>query len=162
MPVESAQVRKLDDRVIEVFATFPVSPARLFPALTEPKHLSQWMSAQGFALVSAEVDGRAGGGFRYVYRRPSGRIIEVRGAYNAFDPPRGYAYVETYDFSPLRIDVEVSLDQVGDATRYTQTLRYATAGERDGDFEGVASSSKEALVKLARYMNLTTRANRRL
>jgi uncharacterized protein YndB with AHSA1/START domain len=104
------------------------------------------------SLAEAHVDGRAGGSFRYVFQRPSGKKIEVRGAYSAFDPPRGFAYVETYDFSPLRLDVTTALEEAGGETRLTQTLRYASAQERDDDFDGVATSSREAYAKLARYL----------
>ena len=76
----------------------------------------------------------------------------MRGAYRSFDPPRGFAYLETYDFSPLRIEVTTALEEEGDGTRFTQTLRYFSTGERDEDFEGVATSLCEAYAKLARYL----------
>jgi uncharacterized protein YndB with AHSA1/START domain len=104
------------------------------------------------ALAETHVDGRAGGSFRYVFQRPSGAKIEVRGAYSAFDSPRGFAYVETYDFSPLRIEVTTALEEAGGETRLTQVLRYASTRERDEDFDGVAASSREAYAKLARYL----------
>lgn len=148
----SVQVRKIDDRTTEVSGTFRAAPDILFGALTQSEHQKRWMSGDGFTLTDAEVDGRAGGGFRYVYARPSGKLIEVRGKYSVFDPPRGFAYVETYDFSPLEIDVTVKLQGLGDETRYTQTLLYATVQERDEDFDGVARSSKDALAKLTRYI----------
>jgi uncharacterized protein YndB with AHSA1/START domain len=153
---DTAQVTKVSDREIVVTVTFPVPRPVLFDALTRPEHFQQWMGAAGMTLEDARVDPRAGGGFRFVFRRPSGRTIEVRGAYRTFDPPRGFAYVETYDFSPLRIDVTTGLEDAGGETRFTQTLRYASAHERDEDFEPVASSSREAYAKLAQY--LTSRA----
>jgi uncharacterized protein YndB with AHSA1/START domain len=153
--MESVQVRKAEDRVIEIAATFEVPRQRLFAALTHPGHQANWMSASGFTLAESHVDGRAGGSFRYVYARPSGKRIEVRGAYGAFDPPHGSSYVETYDFSPLRIDVTTVLEESGGKTRYTQTLRYASEQERDEDFEGVAISTRESMAKLAKYLSET-------
>lgn len=145
-------VTRKNNREIEVTGTFAVSRAVLFDAITRPEHLTHWMSAGGMSLAETHVDGRAGGTFRYVFQRPSGKKIEVRGAYSAFDPPRGFAYIETYDFSPLRIEVATALEEAGGETRLTQTLRYATAQERDEDFDGVAASSREAYAKLARYL----------
>jgi uncharacterized protein YndB with AHSA1/START domain len=146
------RIEKVSDRITELTAKYDVPRLLLFDALTRPEHLTQWMSADGFTLESAEVDGRDGGGFRYVYRRPNGALIEVRGAYSRFDPPRGFSYVETYDFSPLRVEVEVELIETRLGTRFTQTLLYASKEERDEDFEGVASSSREAHARLARYL----------
>jgi uncharacterized protein YndB with AHSA1/START domain len=146
------RVTKSGDREIVVAATFAVPRRGLFEAITEPEHLKHWMSASGMELADVQVDPRAGGSFRYVFQRPSGRKIEVRGAYRAFDAHRGFAYLETYDFSPLRIEVSASLEEDGDGTRFTQTLRYFSTGERDEDFEGVATSSTEAYGKLARYL----------
>jgi uncharacterized protein YndB with AHSA1/START domain len=132
--------------------TFAVPPEVLFDAITQPASLKQWLYGAGMTLAEAHVDGRPGGSFRYVYRRPSGRTIEVRGAYRTFDPPRGFSYVESYDFSPLRIEVTTALAKDGARTRFTQTLHYASAAERDEDFPGVADSSKEAYAKLARLL----------
>jgi len=149
---DTLRITKTSDREIEVAGTFAVPRVVLFEAITRPEHLAHWMSAGGMALAETHVDGRAGGSFRYVFQRPSGKKIEVRGAYSAFDPPRGFAYVETYDFSPLRIEVTTALEEEGGETRLTQILRYASARERDEDFDGVATSSREAYGKLARYL----------
>jgi uncharacterized protein YndB with AHSA1/START domain len=149
---DTVRIVKPTEREIEVAGTFAVPRGELFDAITSPKHLAHWMSAAGMSLVETHVDGRAGGSFRYVFQRPSGKKIEVRGAYSAFDAPRGFAYVETYDFSPLRIEVTTALEEAGGETRLTQTLGYASARERDEDFDGVATSSREAYAKLARYL----------
>jgi uncharacterized protein YndB with AHSA1/START domain len=148
----SVRVTKSGDREIVVGGTFAVPRRALFEAITEPEHLKHWMSAGGMSLADVQVDPRADGSFRYVFQWPSGKKIEVRGTYQSFDPPRAFAYLETYDFSPLRIEVSTALAEDGDRTRFTQTLRYFSTGERDEDFEGVASSSSEAYGKLASYL----------
>jgi uncharacterized protein YndB with AHSA1/START domain len=156
LPGDIVQVTKAADREIVVAGTFAVPRPRLFEAITQPEHLMRWMGAAGMTLESAQVDSRAGGSFRFVFQRPSGRRIEVHGAYRTFDPPRGFAYLETYDFSPLRIEVTTGLDDAGSETQFTQTLRYGSTRERDDDFEPVATSSREAYARLGRY--LATRA----
>ena len=146
------RVTRTSDRAIEVTGTFAVPRRVLFDAITQPEHLTHWMSAGGMTLAEAHVDPRADGSFRYVFKRPSGATIEVRGAYRSFDPPVGFAYLESYDFSPLQIEVTTALEEVGKETRFTQTLRYFSTRERDEDFDGVATSSREAYAKLARYL----------
>jgi uncharacterized protein YndB with AHSA1/START domain len=149
------QIDKVADQGTRLQADFAVPRQRVFDALTRPQHQRHWMSASGFTLTTSEVDGRAGGSFRYVYERASGKRIEVRGAYQSFDAPSGYSYIETYDFSPLRIEVTVTLEETGGTTRYQQMLRYASERERDEDFEGVATSSRESMAKLSRYLEET-------
>ena len=153
---DTVRVTKVSDREIVVAGVFAVPRSVLFEAITQPEHLTRWMSAAGMTLEDAGVDPRAGGSFRFVFQRPNGRRIEVHGAYRTFDPPRGFAYLETYDFSPLRIEVTTGLDDAGRETQFTQTLRYGSTRERDDDFEPVATSTREAYARLGRY--LATRA----
>lgn len=148
----TVQVSKTGDREIVVAGTFAVLPQAFFESITEPEHLKRWMRAGGMSLADVHVDGRAGGSFRYLFQRPNGAKIEVRGQYRTFDPPRGFAYRESYDFSPLEIDVTTELEEVRGKNRFTQTLRYGSTRERDEDYEGVAQSSREAYLELARYL----------
>lgn len=151
---DALRVAKTAEREIVIVGTFAVPRPVLFEMITEPEHLQRWMSAGGMSLAEVHVDGRAGGSFRYRFRRPSGAKIEVRGLYRSFDAPRGFAYLESYDFSPLEIEVTTTLEEVSGGTRFTQTLRYASSRERDEDFEGVAASSREAYARLARYLEM--------
>jgi uncharacterized protein YndB with AHSA1/START domain len=148
----AVQITRTSDRDIEVAGTFAVARPVLFEAITQPEHLAHWMSAGAMALAEAQVDPRAGGSFRYVFQRPNGKRIEVRGAYRAFDPPRGFVYLETYDFSPLQIEVTTVLEESGGKTRFSQRLHYPSERERDEDFDGIATSSEEAYTRLARYL----------
>ena len=154
--LQPLRVTKVSDQETVVAATFAVRRQQLFEAMTRPEHLMQWMGAAGMTLQDAHVDPHAGGSFRFVFQRQSGREIEVRGAYRTFDPPGGFSYLESYDFSPLQIEVTTQLEDAGDETRFTQTLRYGSTRERDEDFEPVATSSREAYARLGRY--LTQRA----
>jgi uncharacterized protein YndB with AHSA1/START domain len=149
---ETVRVTKVSDRDIVVAGTFAVPRSVLFEALTKPDRLKHWMSASGMELADVRVDARAGGSFRQVFKRPSGRTIEVRGAYRTFDPPRSFMYLETYDFSPLRIEVTTALEETGGETRLTRTMHYFSPRERDEDYEAVATSSRKAYAKLAGYV----------
>lgn len=154
---ESVRVTKASDHDIVVTGTFAAPRSVLFDALTAPEQVKQWMAASGMSLAEAHVDARAGGSFRLVFQRASGRKLEVRGAYRTFDPPRSFTYLETYDFSPLRIEVTTVLEERRGATRLKKTLHYFSRRERDDDFDAVATSSREAYAKLAGY--LTRRAD---
>jgi uncharacterized protein YndB with AHSA1/START domain len=146
------QATKPSDTEIQLTQTFAAPRETVFAALTKAEHLGVWMRSTAMALVSCEVDLRAGGRLRYVFERPNGRKIEVLGTFETVDPPRRFVYTETYDFSPLKVLVTTSLEEAGEKTIFKQTLRYSSKQERDEDFPGVAASSKEAYARLDRYL----------
>jgi uncharacterized protein YndB with AHSA1/START domain len=146
------QSTKPSDNEIALTRTFTASRATVFAALTQVEHLVNWLNPTDMTLVTCEVDLRVGGTFRYVFQRPSGSKIEVRGSYDAIDPPHRFVYTETYDFSPLKVLVTTDLDVADDKTIFKQTLRYSSKQERDEDFDGVATSATVTYAKLERYL----------
>ena len=132
--------------------TFAAPRERVFRALTQAEQITQWMKPSAMALVGCEVDLRVGGRLRYVFQRPNGRKIEVRGVFEEVRSPSCFSYVETYDFSPLRINVTTDLRKAGDGTAFRQKLVYASKAERDEDHPGVAESSEEIFANLERYL----------
>lgn len=149
------QATKPSDREIVLTRTFPASRQAVFDALTQANRIVQWMKPTHMSLVTCEVDLRPGGALRYVFQRPNGAKIEVRGVYDTVDPPRRFAYTETYDFSPLKVLVSTALEQVGTETVFKQTMTYSSKRERDDDFDGVATSSTEVYADLERYLRST-------
>jgi uncharacterized protein YndB with AHSA1/START domain len=143
---------KPSDQEIVLTRTFAAPRQAVFDALTQTKHLLLWMQPTRMSLVACVVDLRAGGSFRYVFQRPSGARIEVRGAYETVEPPHRLVYKETYDFSPLELRVTTVLDQAGGETAFTQTIRYSSKQKRDDDFDGVATSAAEVYASLESYL----------
>jgi len=146
------QATKPSDREIVLTRTFAAPRQTVFDALTQANHLVHWMKPTNMSLVTCEVDLRAGGSFRYVFQRPRGARMEVRGAYKTVDPPHRFVYTETYDFSPLKVLVTTALDQVGGDTVFKQTIAYSSKHQRDDDFDGVATSATEVYANLERYL----------
>jgi uncharacterized protein YndB with AHSA1/START domain len=148
----TAHVKTPSDKEIVLTRTFSAPRERVFAALTQPDEIAQWMESTGMELVTAEVDLRVGGALRYVFKRPNGRKLEVRGVFRAVDSPQSITYLESYDFSPLQVLVTTSLRSTGKTTQFTQTLLYSTKAERDEDYDGVVTSSAEAHEELERYL----------
>jgi uncharacterized protein YndB with AHSA1/START domain len=156
------QATKPSDTEIVLTRTFAAPRQTVFDALTQANHLVHWMQPTKMSLAACEVDLRAGGSFLYVFQRPRGARMEVRGAYQTVDPPHRFTYEETYDFSPLKVLVTTSLvttplvttslDRMGGDTVFTQTIAYSSKHERDDDFDGVAASATELYAKLERYL----------
>lgn len=153
-------VEQPSDRETVLARTFPAPRQIVFDAMTQPEHIIHWMAATGMSLAQCEVDPRAGGALRYVFQRGNGRRIEVRGVFEQVDPPHGFVYLESYDFSPLEVRVSTSFAASGSTTQFRQVLAYASKRERDEDFEGVATSSKEAFLRLENYLREYTPATR--
>lgn len=143
---------KPSDTTIVLTRTFAAPRETVFAALTRPEHLRQWMHTTERALVACEVDLCVGGALRYVYQRSNGGKLEVRGVYQTVDPPRGFVYEESYDFSPLRLLASTVLEEKGGKTVLRQTLGYGSRQGRDEDFDGVASSAAEAFDRLEGYL----------
>jgi len=146
------QVTTPSDNEIVLVHSFAASRDAVFAALTSPEQLAAWLRPTAMSLVSCEVDLRVGGKLRYLFERPNGRRIEVRGTFSVVERPYRFAYVESYDFSPLEVQVTTSLEEAGEMTILTQALRYASKQERDEDYPGVTESAKEVFANLDRYL----------
>ena len=81
------QVTKPSDRNIVLTRTFAAPRQKVFDALTKPDRVPRWFQPKQMPLVTCEADLRGGGIFRYVFQRPSGTRIEMRGVYKEVDPP---------------------------------------------------------------------------
>lgn len=147
------QVTTPSDNEIVLVQTVAAPRAAVFDALTDPKQLTIWQTTTAMSLVSCEVDLRVGGRLRYLFERQNGRRIEVRGTFSAVERPHRFVYAESYDFSPLQVQVTTSLEDAGDGTTLTQTLRYASKAERDEDYPGVTESARKIFANLDRFLN---------
>ncbi len=91
------QVTTASDRDIVLTRTFAAPRQKVFDALTKPDQVLRWFQPKQMSLVTYESDLRVGGTFRYVFQRPSGTRIEMRGVYEEVDAPHRWAHTETYD-----------------------------------------------------------------
>ena len=148
----TVQVTTPSDTEIVLMRTFAAPREAVFAALTNAEQLAIWLNPTAMSLVSCEVDLRVGGKLRYVFERPNGRRIEVRGTFGVVEHPHRFAYVESYDFSPLEVQVMTTLEEAGDRTLLKQTLRYDSQLERDEDYPGVTESAEEVFANLDRYL----------
>ena len=58
-----------------------VSPALVWKAWTNPKHLSQWFAPKPWTIEKCEIDLRPGGKLEFVMRSPDGQLYPNLGCY---------------------------------------------------------------------------------
>ena len=148
---QKAQIAKPSDREIVITRAFAAPRQKVFDAMTNPDEVPRWFESSRMTLEKYEAAVQAGGAFRYVFRRPSGAKLEMRGVFEQVDAPRRWVHTETYDFSPVRLLVTLVLEESGGKTVLTQTILYQSKEERDGDFDAVAGSVA-VFEKLDRYL----------
>jgi uncharacterized protein YndB with AHSA1/START domain/predicted ester cyclase len=91
------QVALSEAYAVELSATFPLPPERLWSALVEPAELVRWWGPHGFTTSEPQIDTRPGGRYRLTMRPPTGEAFHVTGEYREVDPPARLAYTFRYE-----------------------------------------------------------------
>jgi uncharacterized protein YndB with AHSA1/START domain len=96
--------------------------AKVYAAWTDPQKITHWFgpSQTVSGLVRAELDVRAGGGFRASFRTDDGEYHEVAGIYREVVPNVRLVFTWAWHSTPERESlVTVSLEPDGDGTWLT-------------------------------------------
>jgi uncharacterized protein YndB with AHSA1/START domain len=116
------------DTELRMTRSFAAAPEVVFAAHTIPALLKRWYGA----LVSAEIDLRVGGTWRFVSKRPDGREIGQFGVYREIEPNARLVQTENWsDWNPGELTVSTIFAPVGDATRLEVTMRFPSREVRD-------------------------------
>lgn len=129
------------DCELVVTRTFEAPRSLVWKAFTDPKHLPNWQPERATMPV-CEIDLRAGGTWRFVYRMANGREHEATGIYREVDPPQRFVQVmtvngeentsaTTFTEENGRTTVTVSNLYASTASR-DQALQYARFGMASG------------------------------
>ncbi len=120
---------------IRVERIFDAPRAHVFSVWTDPKLIPEWW---GDGTVVEEMDVRAGGTYRF-------RIVfgVVEGEFREVDAPR--LLVQTFQNHLQTLEFE----DLGDQTKVTQTMRFATQEERDTTMQyGVETGAKAGHMRI--------------
>ena len=71
---------------------YPVSPERLFAAVTQPADLTRWWGPEGTELGAHELDFSRLGPWFTVKTHPDGREMKMSGQVTSYDPPRSVGF----------------------------------------------------------------------
>jgi uncharacterized protein YndB with AHSA1/START domain len=118
-----------DELEIRVERVFDAPRAHVFSVWTDPELIPEWW---GDDTVVEEMDVRPGGTYRF--RTPFG---VVEGEFREVDAPK--RLVQTFQNHLQTLEFE----DLGDRTRLTQTMRFATIEQRDTTMQyGVKAGAK--------------------
>jgi uncharacterized protein YndB with AHSA1/START domain len=120
---------------IRVERIFDAPREHVFSVWTDPALIPEWW---GDGTVVEQMDVRPGGSWRF---RTAFGLVE--GEFREVDPPS--RLVQTFQ-NHLQI---LEFEEVGEQTRFTQTMRFATSEERDTSMQyGVEEGAKGGFARI--------------
>jgi uncharacterized protein YndB with AHSA1/START domain len=122
------------DREIVLTRVFDASRRDIFDAYTKPELVRQWLlGPQGWSMPVCEVDLKAGGAYRYVWRHTSGREMGMGGIYREIVPQQRTVCTELYDdaWYPGEAVTTTTLVERRGATTLTTAILYVSKEARD-------------------------------
>jgi uncharacterized protein YndB with AHSA1/START domain len=137
------------DFEIVMTRTFEVPRALLFDAFTKPELIARWLlGPDGWSMPVCDVDLRAGGAYRYVWRNDTdGREFGVYGVYREIVRPERIVHTEQFDqpWYPSESLITTSFAEEDGRSTVTMTQRFDSREVRDAALEsgmehGVAAS----------------------
>ncbi len=138
------------DREVVMTRIFDAPRALVWDAFTKPELLLRWFGPRSCPIVTAEVDLRVGGGFRYMMRGADGDSMGMRGVYRELDPPGRAVHLETFDDYPGESIVTSVFDERDGKTTLTITVRYESPEMRQAVLaSGMEHGAAETFDRLA-------------
>src|SRR6185436_8267185 len=92
-----ATIEILSDTEILIARAFNAPRDLVFEAMTKPEHVKQWYGCATMTVISAEIDLRVGGKWRYLVRMPDGSEHGFSGVYKEIVPPLKIVSTENYE-----------------------------------------------------------------
>jgi uncharacterized protein YndB with AHSA1/START domain len=141
---------------LEVVMTRDIdAPRRLvWEAWTNPAHVPQWMLGPGdWTMPVCEIDLRPGGTWHFVWRKPNGKEMDMRGTYREVAPPERLVSTERWGPEwPETINTLVLTERAG-RTTISLTVLYPSKQARDEAMKtGMEEGATQSFERLARYV----------
>lgn len=122
----------------------PEESCRDRSALTEPDLVLKWQGMPSHPIITAEIDLRVGGRWRYVWRQPSDENMVAGGEYLVLDAPRRIVHTELFeqDWTDGQTTCTTDLIPVEAGTRLVLDILYSGTRGRD---TAMASGMEEGM-----------------
>ena len=145
------------DRDIVMTRVFDAPRDLVFEAHTKPELVKRWLTGPDpWEMVVCEIDLRAGGKYRYVWRHPqNGNEMGMGGVYREVVAPERIVATEQFDdpwYQGEAVGTLVLTEKDG-RTTLTNTVTYASREARDGVLaSGMATGVEVSYDKLAKVV----------
>ncbi|MGA3039405.1 MAG: SRPBCC family protein [Bryobacteraceae bacterium] len=132
---DSFQVSTPTDREIQVTRDFRAPRQLVFDAFTKPELVRRWLlGPPGWSMPVCEIDLRAGGRYRYLWRSDAdGTEMGMGGIFREIVRPERLVATEKFDeswYGDEALDTTVFVEQ-GGITKITITVLYESTEARD-------------------------------
>lgn len=151
---ETLQVTTPTDREVVLTRTFNAPRNLVFDAFTKPELLKRWLMAPGRLLEVCEIDLKAGGAYRWIWRGPGKRDVGMHGVYREVTPPERLVRTEAWeDWDAGECLVTTVLVEEGGLTKLSTTSLFPSQEVRDEVLKaGLKHGAAESFDKLAEYL----------
>lgn len=150
------EVTTPSDREIAITRTFDAPRRLVFEALTQPELLKQWLGVRGgWSLAVCEIDLKAGGAYRYVWRKANKPDMGMGGVYREIVAPERIVATEAFDdpWYPGEAVSTTTFVEDGGRTILTISVLYDSQEIRDAVLKsGMARGVAESYDKLAEVL----------
>lgn len=151
----SLEVTTPSEQEIRVTRTFDAPPELVFECHTKPEQVQKWLlGPPGWSMPVCEIDLRAGGRYRYVWRsEKDGSEFGVQGEFREVLAPNHIVNVESMDGMPGETHCTTTFEEAGERTRFTLTMRFDSKEARDAALEtGMTEGMSMSYDRLERFM----------
>jgi uncharacterized protein YndB with AHSA1/START domain len=138
-------------REVVMTRTFDAPRGLVFEALTRPALLAKWLLAPGRALEVCEIDLRAGGAYRMIWRGEGRKDVGTYGVYREVVVPERLVATEAWlDWDAGETLVTTELRERGGRTQLTSTSVFPSQEIRDAVLKaGMEPNAVETYERLA-------------
>jgi uncharacterized protein YndB with AHSA1/START domain len=142
------------DREVVMARTFEAPRTLVWDAYTKPEHVQRWLlGPEGWTMPICEIDLRPGGEWHFLWRRPDGDELEMRGVYREIVPPERLVNTESWGGEWPETENTVQLFEENGATTVTTTILYPSKDARDAAIAtGMADGAERSYGLLDEYL----------
>lgn len=129
----SLEVSTPSEREILVTRTFDAPSELVFEYHTKPQYVRKWLlGPPGWSMPICEIDLRAGGRYRYVWRNDGdGSEFGVHGEFREVAAPNRLVHTESMDGMPGEAVCTSTFAKSGEKTLFTLVMKFGSREERD-------------------------------
>jgi len=131
----SVGAEKFDGKSIEITRIIKASPEQVWREWSEPEKYKCWFGPKDYSICKAEIDMHVGGKYLNCIVDPDGKLIYSTGIYKEIAEPNRFVCSDSFADEygnivpatyygmnadiPMEMEVDVTLEELGDKTRLT-------------------------------------------